>query len=164
MKRKLIAVRPQATQMGKTGEKRGLMEGSEIFPPRKAPTTKEKPMVAERSPKRLFFKCSFGLKSAMLAWQMAILLAKNPVMRRPRKSPLRKNIFMLHAVRTSPANVKKTLIIRAFFLPLRSAYSPIKGAPRNCPKENAIKKIAKIAALSSWETELGKRGVCVSRK
>src|SRR3989344_648191 len=53
---------------------------------------------------------------------------------------------MLHAVNISPIRVQNTLKIKAFFLPWRSAYSPRIGAPKNCPKENAIRNNPRMAA------------------
>ena len=84
-KMKLKAERMAANQMGSSGEKKGLTVGSESFPPIKAPTTKEIPAMTEKWLKFFVLRVLFLLKSEMEARQMDPLLAKMPVMRRPKK-------------------------------------------------------------------------------
>src|SRR3990167_6232455 len=155
IKRKLKKVKTAATQRGKLGEKRGLRPGSESFPPRNAPSIKEIPPNTERYPKRLTLSFSVVLKSERAARQIEVLLAKSPVRRRPAKRSQRTCAPILHAVTPNPTRAKKTLIASALLRPLRSAYSPSTGAPRNCPKGKAIRKspniLIRVACEISFE-------------
>ena len=93
-----------------------------------------------------------------------MLLEKTPVMSLPRKRKTRRFLCILQAVTARPRKVKRTLKINAFFLPCRSAYSPKIGAPRNCPREKAIKKNPRIAVLVSGEKSEENILLSVSRK
>ncbi len=164
MKRKLKKVSAAATQRGKLGEKKGAISGSDNLPPKNAPKIKDKPAKTERKPKFLTLAFSVALKSETAARQTDILLEKRPVKSLPAKRSQRTRAPILQAVIPKPTRVKNTLTASAFFRPLRSAYSPRIGAPRNCPREKAVRKQLRIVVRVASDTSRENKTFSGSRK